>query len=69
MWQCRKCGMRWPLDAAEPAIDNDGAFFSCSVCSHRNTLMNVGTGEEIILAQPQFDPPPADEIPPPKPKD
>jgi hypothetical protein len=69
MWECRKCRMSWPVDAVEPAIDNDGVFFSCTVCGHRNALMNVGTDGDIILAQPQFDPPAPAETPQPTPKD
>jgi hypothetical protein len=40
------------FQAAEPEIDEEGCYFICQGCGHRNKLVNVGQGEFIDLAQP-----------------
>lgn len=59
MLTCRKCKTNWTFDRVDPVIDDAGCFFACPVCGQRNPLMNVGRGEDLVLVQPQFDPPPA----------
>lgn len=55
MWTCRSCGLAIMFRAAEPEIDEEGCYFLCPGCQHRNALVNVGWGAEddpITLAQP-----------------
>jgi hypothetical protein len=39
MWVCRGCKMLVTLQVAEPAIDDDGVYFTCPVCRRRNPLV------------------------------
>lgn len=54
MWKCRNCGLDIMFSAAPPEIDQDGIFFLCVSCRHRNVLINVGGEDDTIaLAQPE----------------
>lgn len=53
MWKCKACGLLMLFRAVEPEIDEDGCYFLCIGCGHRNPLVNVaGEKGEIALAQP-----------------
>lgn len=41
------------FSAATPEVDNDGCYFICLGCGHRNALVNVSKSpDETALAQP-----------------
>ncbi len=40
--------------AVQPEIDEEGCYFICLGCGHRNALVNVaGDRGEIVLGQPE----------------
>ena len=52
MWKCVSCGLLVMFRAADPEIDENGFYFLCIGCGHRNKLINMGEGEFTELAQP-----------------
>lgn len=54
MWKCRSCGLLVLFRAVEPEVDEDGCFFLCPGCGHRNKLVNMAHpgDESIVLGQP-----------------
>lgn len=56
MWICRKCLIERPFSELELEIDDDGFFFSCPTCWHRNALVDVGEEpNRFDLVQPDLD--------------
>lgn len=53
MWKCRGCNLGVMFTAVEPEVDEDGCFFLCPGCGHRNALVNFGKGDDVALGQPE----------------
>lgn len=52
MWTCKQCKTDFHFNQVDPAIDNDGIYFSCPECEHRNVLVNVAKpGDTMVLTQ------------------
>ncbi len=52
---CRGCKMLVTLQVAEPAIDDDGVYFTCPVCHRRNPLValpRANPDDPLELEQP-----------------
>lgn len=53
MWKCTRCGLELMFRAVTPEIDQDGCYFLCVGCGHRNPLVNIGGPDDnIALVQP-----------------
>lgn len=42
MVTCKRCFTKFEFKYVQLQVDNDGCYFLCPVCWHRNKLMNVG---------------------------
>lgn len=53
MWTCRACGLSVMFRAVVPEVDEEGIFFLCMGCGHRNTLeRDLRDAEGLTLFQP-----------------
>lgn len=52
MVTCKKCRTDFEFRQTQPEIDEDGFYFLCPLCRHRNVLTNVAEpGEPLLLTQ------------------
>lgn len=52
MVECKQCQDAIEIEEAEPDIDEEGFFFVCPACQHRNVLMTLEIpGQMPIIVQ------------------
>lgn len=52
MVECKQCEADFEFDKTEPEVDEDGFYFLCPLCKHRNVLINIAEpGEPLMLTQ------------------
>lgn len=54
MWKCKACGLLVMFSAVDPEVDENGIYFLCPGCGHRNKLTNQArSGDDaLVLGQP-----------------
>jgi|GEM_PF-5423252 len=56
MVKCEQCKVEFAFLQVQPECDQDGIYFICRICSHRNPLLSLGEHDgQIILVQPETD--------------
>lgn len=52
MVECKQCQTEFEFEQTKPEVDEDGFYFPCPLCQHRNVLVNIGRpGEQLLLTQ------------------